>query len=53
MVVMVESLSYVLLYSCNPMDCSPSGSSVQGIPQARILKWVTISFSRGSSQSRG
>ena len=37
---------------CNPMDCSPPGSSVHGISQARILEWVAISFSRGSSQSR-
>ena len=33
------------------MDCSPPGSSVHGIFQARILEWVPISFSRGSSQS--
>ena len=33
----------------NPMDCSPPGSSVHGILQARILEWVVISFSRGSS----
>ena len=37
---------------CNPMDCSPKGSSVHGIFQARILEWVAISFSRGSSQPR-
>ena len=37
---------------CDPMDCSSPGSSVQGISQARILEWVAISFSRGSSQSR-
>ena len=37
---------------CNPMDCSPPGSSVHEIFQARILEWVTISFSRGSSQPR-
>ena len=37
---------------CNPMECSLPGSSVHGILQARILEWVTISFSRGSSQSR-
>ena len=30
---------------CNPMDCSPPGSSVHGISQERILKWVAISFS--------
>ena len=34
---------------CDPMNCSPPGSSVHGIFQARILKWVAISFSRGSS----
>ena len=34
---------------CNPMDCSPAGSSVHGILQARILQWVAVSFSRGSS----
>ena len=36
----------------DPMDCSPPGSSVHGIPQARILEWVAILFSRGSSQPR-
>ena len=35
---------------CDPMDCSPPGSSVHGILQARILGWVAISLSRGSSQ---
>ena len=34
---------------CDPMDCSPPGSSVHWISQARILEWVAISFSRGSS----
>ena len=37
---------------CNPMDYSLPGSSVHGILQARILEWVAISFSRGSSQHR-
>ena len=37
---------------CDPMDCSLPGSSVHGISQARILEWVAISSSRGSSQSR-
>ena len=37
---------------CDPVDCSPPGSSVHGILQARILEWVAISFSRGSSQPR-
>jgi len=34
---------------CDPMDCSPPGSSVHGTLQARILQWVAIPFSRGSS----
>ena len=37
---------------CNLMDCSPPGSSVHGISQTRVLEWVAISFSRGSSQPR-
>ena len=37
---------------CNPVDCSPPGSSIHGIFQARILEWVAISFSRGSSRPR-
>ena len=36
----------------DPMDCSPQGSSVHGIIQARILERVAISYSRGSSQTR-
>ena len=36
----------------DPVDCSPPGSSARGILQARILEWVAISFSRGSSQPR-
>ena len=38
---------------CNPVDCSLPGSSVHGIIQARILEWVAISFSRGSSRPGG
>ena len=37
---------------CDPKDYSPPGSFVHGIPQARILEWVAIPFSRGSSLSR-
>ena len=37
---------------CHPVDYSSPGSSVHGILQARILEWVAISFSRGSSQPR-
>ena len=36
----------------DPMDCSLPGSSVHGIFQARVLEWVAISFSRGSSRPR-
>ena len=38
---------------CDPTDCSPPGSSVHGVLQARILEWVAISFSRGSTRHRG
>ena len=37
---------------CNPMDCSPPGSSVGGILQAGILEWVAIPISRGSPKLR-
>ena len=37
---------------CDPVDCSPPGSSVHGAFQARILEWVAISFSKGSSLPR-
>ena len=37
---------------CNSMDCSLPGSSIHGIFQARVLEWVAISFSRGSSLPR-
>ena len=45
-----DTQSYPIL--CNPRDCSPPGSSVHGISQARILEWVAISFFRGSSWPR-
>ena len=41
------------LTPCDPKDCSPPGYSVHGILQARILEWVIIAFSRGSSWSQG
>ena len=34
---------------CDPVGCSPPGSSVHGVLQARILEWVAFPFSRGSS----
>ena len=37
---------------CDPVDCSPPGSSDNGILQARILEWVAMLSSRGSSQPR-
>ena len=37
---------------CNPVDCSPPGSSVHGILQSRILDWVAMPSSKGSSQPR-
>ena len=37
---------------CGPVDCSPPGSSIHGVLQARTLEWVAISFSRGSSRPR-
>ena len=49
--VCVKSLRSCLTL-CDPMDCSPPGSSVPGILQARIPEWVAISSSKGSSQPR-
>ena len=42
-------ISQSCLTLCDPMDCSPPGSSVHGILQARILEWVAMPSSRGSS----
>ena len=50
-VVVVYLLNCVPLL-CDPMDCSPPGSFVYGISQARTLEWVAISFSKGSSPPR-
>ena len=49
MCVLVAQLCLTL---CDPMDCSPPGCFIHGVLQARILKWVAISFSRRSSQPR-
>ena len=48
----VRSVAQLCLTLCDPMDYSLLGSSVHGIFQARILEWITISSSRGSSQAR-
>ena len=50
-IAVVQLLSHAWLFR-NRMDCSPPGSSIYGVFQARILEWVAISFSRGSSQTR-
>ena len=60
--VLLWSLMHVCMHAkliqwcptlCDPMGCSPSGSSVHGDPlQARILEWVAISSTRGSSRHR-
>ena len=42
----------VVSTSLQPVDCSPPGSSVHGILQARILEWLAVPFSRGSSLPR-
>ena len=47
----VKSLQSCLTL-CDPMDCDPPGSSVYGIVQARILEWVAMASSRGSSPPR-
>ena len=44
----VAKLLQSCLTLCNPMDCSPPGSSVYGILQTRILEGVAVSYSRGS-----
>ena len=46
-----QSLSHVWLF-CDSMDCSRPVSSVHGISQSRILEWIAIPFSRGSSELR-
>ena len=46
-IYLLVAQSYLTL--CDPMDCSSPGSSVHGILQARIVEWVAIPFSKGSS----
>jgi len=48
----LQQLSRSCLTLCDPKDCSPLDSSVWGISQARILEWVAIPSSRGSSRPR-
>ena len=49
--ICAQSLQVRLTF-CDPMHCSLPGSSIHGILQVRILEWVAISFSRGSSPPR-
>ena len=48
MLSLLNCFSHVRLFE-TPVDCSPPGSSLHGVLQARILEWVAISYSRGSS----
>ena len=52
----VCAVLWLVAQSCptlrDPVDCTPPGSSIHGILQARILEWVAMSSSRGSSQPR-
>ena len=50
--VRLSEVTQSCLTLCDPMNCSLPGSLVHGIFQARILEWVTICFSRVSSQPR-
>ena len=51
--VLSSSVAQSHLIPCNPVDCSPPGSSVHGILQGRILEWVSISFSQGIFLTQG
>ena len=46
------AVSQLCLTLCDPMDCSPPGSSIHGLLQVRVLKWVAFPFYRESSQLR-
>ena len=54
--IALECVHVQLLQSCltlcDPVECNPPGSSVHGILQARILEWVAVLYSRGSSLPR-
>ena len=56
MLYWVRGVNVTASWSCpalgDPMDCSPPGSSVHGVLQARMLEWVAVPISRGSSQPR-
>ena len=50
---MLAKLLQLCLTLCNPVDCSPPGSSVPGILPARILEWVAMLSSRGIFSTQG
>ena len=50
--VMCVRVCFSRVCPCDPVDCSPPGSSVQGILQARMLEWVAMPSSRASSPPR-
>ena len=43
-IIIIMIHAELCLAVCDPLDCSPPGSSVHGIPQARVLEWVVFSF---------
>ena len=51
-VVVVVQTAQLCPTLCDPVDCSPTGSSIHRISQARILEWVAMPSSRGSSRPR-
>ena len=52
LVIMTVLVAQLCMTLCEPMNCSPSGSSVHGILKTKMLEWVAIPFSSGSSQPR-
>ena len=50
--IVKSEVTQLCLTLCDPMDCRLPGSPVHGIFQARVLEWITISFSRESFQSK-
>ena len=49
---MFQACMCTCVWICDPMDCTAPGSFVQGIFQARILKWIAVPYSRGSPRPR-